>query len=98
MIGVDDLAALASRRLWERLESGTVTVSPADVVALLKLQHEAGPGTVSDAKWQAALRETLWLARSRLGGEWEPFVADLRASGALSLLWGPPPPRGAARP
>lgn len=95
--GLDDLAALALRRLWERLEAGAA-VSAHDVVALLKLAREiehdaASQGAGNDARWQATLQETLWLARRHLGEGWKPFAADLRASGALNLLWGPPPPR-----
>jgi hypothetical protein len=95
--GIADLAALALRRCYERLEAGTI-VSAHDVVALLKLareiEHDAARQDVgNDARWQAALKEVLWLARRHLGEGWKPFAADLHASGTLNLLWGPPPPR-----
>jgi hypothetical protein len=96
---VADLAALALRRVYERVEAGAA-VSAHDLVALLKLAREiehdaARQDTGNDARWRATLKETLWLARCHLGEGWEPFAADLRASGALNLLWGPPPPRPA---
>jgi hypothetical protein len=96
-----DLASLALRRCYERLEAGAA-VSAHDVVSLLKLardiEHDAARQDVgNDARWRASLQETLWLARRHLGEGWKPFAADLRASGALNLLWGPPPPRPAAR-
>ena len=97
--GVADLASLALRRAFERVESGGA-VSLHDVVALLRLQREiehdaAGKDVGTDARWQATLSEVLWLARRHLGDGWKPFAADLRASGAISFLWGPPPPRPA---
>jgi hypothetical protein len=98
-VGVADLASLALRRAFERLESGGA-VSLHDVAGLLRLQREiereaAGQDADSVARWQATLQEVLWLARRHLGDGWEPFAADLRASGAISFLWGPPPPRPA---
>jgi hypothetical protein len=91
---LDDVASLAVRRLWERLESGVCSVSPADVAALVRLAREiktepdAGR---SDERWQAAVREILWLARSHLRDGWPAFAADVRASAGLAAMWGPPP-------
>ena len=91
---LDDVASLAMRRLWERLESGVCSVSPADVAALVRLAREiktepdAGR---SDERWRAAVRELLWLARSHLRDGWPAFAADVRASAALAAMWGPPP-------
>ena len=97
--GIADLASLALRRAFERLESGGA-VSLHDVAGLLRLQREiereaARQDAGNAARWQATLQEVLWLARRHLGDGWEPFAADLRASGAISFLWGPPPPRPA---
>lgn len=89
-----DLASLAMRRLWERLEACTIAVSPADAAALIRLAREiktepdAGR---SDERWRAAVREILWLARSHLRDGWSAFAADVRASAALAAMWGPPP-------
>ncbi len=91
---LDDVASLAMRRLWERLESGVCSVSPADAAALVRLAREiktepdAGR---SDERWQAAVREILWLARSHLRDGWPAFAADVRASAGLAAMWGPPP-------
>jgi hypothetical protein len=90
-----DLAALALRRAYERLEAGAA-VSAHDVVSLLKLareiEHDAGRQDAgNDARWQATLRELLWLARSHLGDGWPAFAADMRASAGLAAMWGPPP-------
>jgi hypothetical protein len=89
-----DLAALALRRCYERVEAGAA-VSAHDVVALLKLAREierdaASQGAEDDARWQATLREVLWLARSHLGEGWKPFAADVRANQQLAAMWGPP--------
>ena len=55
-----DVASLAMRRLWERLESGVCSVSPADAAALVRLARETGreraPGH-SDEAWQASARD-----------------------------------------
>ncbi len=92
---VDDLAQLASRRLWEALSAGTAAVSVRDVAALLRLAHEAGREQPAaghpDERWQAAVRELLWLARSHLRDGWPAFAADVRASAGLAAMWGPPP-------
>jgi hypothetical protein len=91
---LDDVASLAMRRLWERLESGVCSVSPADVAALVRLAREIKPGSDagrSDERWQAAVREILWLARSHLRDGWPAFAADVRASAGLAAMWGPPP-------
>ena len=95
MPGIDDLAALVVRRCYERLEAGAI-VSAHDVVALLKLAREiehdaARQDAGNDARWQATLREVLWLARSHLGEGWPAFAADMRASTGLAAMWGPPP-------
>jgi hypothetical protein len=97
-----DVAGLALRRCYEGLQSGRPAVSVRDAVVLVRPAHEiehdaASQGAGNDARWQATLREILWLARRHLGEGWKPFAADLRASGAMNLLWGPPPPRPAAR-
>ena len=94
MPGVADLASLALRRAFERLESGG-TVSLHDVAGLLRLQREiereaAGQDADNAARWEATLREVLWAARSHLGEHWEPFVADIRANQHLAAMWGPP--------
>jgi hypothetical protein len=95
---LDDLVSLAMRRLWERLESGVCSVSPADVAALTRLAREiktepdAGR---SDERWQATVREILWLARSHLRDGWPAFAADVRASAGLAAMWGPPPQKRA---
>ena len=93
--GLDDLAQLASRRLWEALSAGTAAVSVRDVAALLRLAHEAGREQPAaghpDERWQAAVRELLWLARSHLRDGWPAFAADVRASAGLATMWGPPP-------
>jgi hypothetical protein len=97
-----DVAGLALKRCYEGLQSGRSAVSVRDAVVLVRLAHEIehdaeSQGAGNDARWQATLREILWLARRHLGEGWKPFAADLRASGAMNLLWGPPPPRPAAR-
>jgi hypothetical protein len=56
-----DLASLALRRCYERLEAGAA-VSAHEVVALLKLAREieddaASQDAGNDARWQATLRE-----------------------------------------
>ena len=94
---VGDVAVLALRRAYERLESGAA-VSVQDVVALLKLAREAerdSAGAGSAARWQATLQEVLWLARRHLGDGWAAFAADVRASGDLAAMWGPPPQKRA---
>lgn len=95
--GVDDLARLAARRLWEALERSAVQVSARDVTALLRLAHETGreraPGR-SDEAWQASVRQLLWLARSHLGTNWPAFVRDVRTDRHLLTLWGDPPEPG----
>jgi hypothetical protein len=59
-----DLARLAVRRLYERLEAGAA-VSPADAVALLRLARETERDGASsarpDPRWQASMAEVLWL-------------------------------------
>ena len=40
MVSPGDLAQLAARRLWERLESGAVCVTPRDAATLIRLAHE----------------------------------------------------------
>ena len=90
-----DLAALALRRCYERLEAGAA-VSAHDVTSLLKLAREiehdaARQDAGNDARWQATLREVLWLARSHLRDGWPAFAADMRASAGLAAMWGPPP-------
>jgi hypothetical protein len=94
-----DLAVLALRRAYERVEAGAA-VSAHDVVALLKLAREierdaASQDAGNDARWQATLKEVLWLARRHLGEGWKPFAADLRANQQLAAMWGPPPQRRA---
>jgi hypothetical protein len=88
---VGDVAALALRNAYRRLEAGE-TVSVSDVVALLKLQREierdARPDAGSAARWHATVREILWTARHYLGDSWPAFAADLRASGQLRFMWG----------
>lgn len=69
---VGDVAALALRRAYERLDSGAA-VSVQDVVALLKLAREAerdSAGAGSAARWQATLQEVCgWLgATSAMAG------------------------------
>jgi hypothetical protein len=95
---VGDVAALALRRAYERLESGAIEVSARDAVALLRLareiEREQAPGH-SDEAWAATLRELLWLARSHLRDGWPAFAADVRAGGGLAAMWGPPPQRRA---
>lgn len=94
---VGDVAALALRRAYERLESGA-TVSVQDVVALLKLAREVerdSAGAGSAARWERTLSEVLWVARRHLGDQWPAFAADIRGSDVLSFLHGPPPPRPA---
>jgi hypothetical protein len=96
---VGDVAALALRRAYERLESGA-TISVQDVVALLKLAREVerdSAGAGSAARWERTLSEVLWVARRHLGDQWPAFAADIRGSDVLSFLHGPPPPRPAAR-
>jgi hypothetical protein len=99
--GVADLASLALRSAYERLEAGAA-VSLHDVAGLLRLQREiereaAGQDAGSAGRWRATLREVLWLARRHLGDGWAAFAADVRASGDLAAMWGPPSPRPAAR-
>ena len=89
--GIGDLASLALRRAFERLESGASAISAHDVVALLRLQREMEQDAARpDPRWQASMAEVLWLARRHLGEGWEPFAADIRASAALWALWGDP--------
>ena len=45
----------------------------------------------SDDRWQAAVREILWLARSHLRDGWPAFAADVRASAGLAAMWEFPP-------
>ena len=74
---LDDVASLAMRRLWERLEAGTIAVSPADAAALVRLAREIKTEPYagrSDERWQAAVREILWLARSHLRDGWPAFA------------------------
>ena len=93
---VGDVAQLALRRAFERLESGGASVSLSDVVALLKLAREIERESAApDPRWATTIQELLWLARHYLGDSWPAFAADVRASGQLSFLWGPPPPRPA---
>ena len=92
---VDDLARLASRRLWEALDAGTLAVTPRDAVALLRLAREAGRDSAPDPRWSASMRELLWVARRHLGSNWEAFAADVRANQHLAAMWGPPPQRRA---
>jgi hypothetical protein len=92
---MDDLAALVVRRCYERLEAGAA-VSAHDVVALLKLAREiehdaARQDAGNDARWQATLREVLWLARRHLRDGWSAFAADIRANEHLAAIWGPSP-------
>ena len=83
------------RRAYERVLDGEAEVSLRDAAALLRLQREIDRETVGQeagttARWEAALREVLWAARSHLGERWEPFVADIRANQQLAAMWGPP--------
>ena len=90
-----DVASLALRRVWERLESGALAITPCDVAALVRLQRETererAPG-YSDERWRATLRELLWLIRSPQRDDWPAFVRDVRASRALQDLWPRPGP------
>jgi hypothetical protein len=88
-----DLASFALRRCYERLEAGAA-VSVHEVVALAKLARQieddaASQGAGNDARWEATLKEVLWLARSHLGDGWPAFAADMRASAGLAAVWGP---------
>ena len=91
---VDDLARLALQRLWEALNAGTITVNARDVSAIVRLAREQPPGgpRPGDERWQAAVRELLWMVRLRLGDGWPSFARDLRASQALRDLWQVPDP------
>ena len=93
--GFADLASLALRRAFERLEPGAPSVSVHNVVPLLSLQRDierdaACQDAGSAVRWQATLSEVLWLARRHLGDGWKPFAADLRASATLQSMWGAP--------
>ena len=91
-----DLASLASRRLWERLESGAITVSVKDAATLMRLAAEfERDARRPDPRWSASMRELLWVARRHLGSNWEAFAADVRANQHLAAMWGPPPQRRA---
>ncbi len=94
MVGVDDLASLAARRLWERLSDGTYPVTVKDLVLLLKLAHEFEQDAGRpDPRWSASVSALLWLARRHLGSNWEAFAADVRADPLLLAMW-PRPDRG----
>ena len=88
-----DLARLASRRVWEALEAGILTVNIRDLVALMRLAAEfERDASRPDPKWQASLAEVLWTARHYLGDDWPRFAADLRSNPALLAMWPRPGP------
>jgi len=96
-VTLDDVAALALRRLWEALAAGTTPVVTArDVAALARLQllirqdERDRVRARSDEQWKLATKELLWIARGHLGDRWPDFVTDVRASQALRDLCGPP--------
>ena len=88
-----DLAQLASRRVWEALKAGILTVNIRDLVALMRLAAEfERDASRPDPKWQASLAEVLWTARHYLGDDWPRFAADLRSNPALLAMWPRPGP------
>jgi len=94
VVTVDDMTRLAVQRLWERLESGTITVSVSDVAALLRLQRETRQDSSRpDPRWAASVTELLWIARKYVGDSWPEFASDVRKDPLLLAMW-PRPDRG----
>ena len=89
MVSPGDLAQLAARRLWERLESGAVCVTPRDAATLIRLAHETERDRAApDPRWAATLSQLLWTAKRHLGADgWQRFAADLRSDEMLLGLW-----------
>lgn len=103
LITAQDLIRLSLQRAYERVQDGA-EVNVRDVTALLRLQQQmerdsaVDESAVSAAKWEAAVREMLWILRRHLRGPaWSAFVADLRTSEALKHLMPPEPGREETR-
>jgi hypothetical protein len=89
---VADLAALVTRRVFERLEAGEARVAIREAVAVLRLAHEIEHDEAlaeRDAprrqmeEWRQELRSGLWAVRSVLVRQygqdaWAAFSAELR--------------------
>ena len=85
--GVADLASLALRRAFERLESGGA-VSLHDVAGLLRLQREierddavaaAAEARARAQMFQKGMASTLWTAKRHIDpARWRAFMDDLR--------------------
>jgi len=86
--GVADLARLALRRAYERLEAGEAEVSIRDAVAVLRLAHEI-EHDAAVAERDAARRQMeewehgLWIIRNAIGSTavrqdaWVAFSAEV---------------------
>ncbi len=73
MPNVDDLAGLAMRRLWDRLEAGQAPVSWQDAAALLRLARKIERDVAAEAGARARAEmfeegpaSTLWTARRHI--------------------------------
>ena len=83
-----DLASLALRRCYERLEAGQASVSLQDAAALVRLAREierddavaAAAGARARAEmFQKGLASTLWTAKRHIDpARWRAFMDDLR--------------------
>jgi hypothetical protein len=86
--GIADLASLAMRRLWERLEAGEASVSLQDAAALVRLAREikrddavaaAAAARARAEMFQKGLSSTLWTAKRHIDpARWRAFMDDLR--------------------
>jgi hypothetical protein len=89
-----DAAKLATQQMYAAMQDGDNSLV-RDTVALLRLQRDLekdarGADLAGSAEqWQAALRETLWVARKHLGPRWAAFVADLKSSEVLRAIMPP---------
>ena len=88
MPDIADLANLALRRCYERLEAGQASVSLQDAAALIRLAREIerddAVATAAEARaraemFQKGLSSTLWTAKRHIDpAEWRAFMDDLR--------------------
>jgi hypothetical protein len=86
--GIADLASLAVRRLWDRVEAGHASVSLQDAAALLRLARQierddaaaAAAGTRARAEmFRKGLASTLWMAKRHIDpARWRAFMDDFR--------------------
>ena len=88
MPDIADLANLALRRCYERLEAGQASVSPQDAAALIRLAWQierddaVAAAAVARARaemFQKGLASTLWTAKRHIDpARWRAFMDDLR--------------------